>query len=76
LIHDSPREAELEEVLFHRIFHLIKQLEDAYPNGQPASFQYIVSTSSRVPQEFEAAPFTRLVLDAREEEGLLLKVRL
>ena len=76
LIHDSPREAELEEVLFNRIFQLVKQLEAASPNSDAPSFQYIVTTSSPVPKEFAAEPFTRVILDARVDAGLLLGVRL
>jgi hypothetical protein len=75
VVHDSPREAELESVLFDRIFHFIGDLENAFGNSRIPSFQYIVTTSSQVPAKFAEEPYTRLILDAREEGRLLLKTR-
>lgn len=75
VIHDSPREAELESVLFNRIFHLVGDLEDAFGTAHAPSFQYIVTTSSQVPAKFAKKPYTREVLDARQDSGLLLKAR-
>jgi hypothetical protein len=75
VVHDSPREAELESILFDRIFHLIGGLENAFGDDRAPSFQYIVTTSSQVPAKFADEPYTRLILDAREEGRLLLKAR-
>lgn len=41
-------------------------------NREP-SFQYIVTTTTPPPRALAADPFVRLTLDARNEEGLLLK---
>ena len=70
LIHDSPKEADMEPVLYNRLFTLALELERAYDGCQPA-FQYIVTTTTP-PPDHVSEPYTRLVLDAREPEGLLL----
>jgi hypothetical protein len=74
LIHDSPREADMEEPLYHRLFEFAAGLERIYDGAEP-SFQYIVTTTTRPPDELSEAPYVRLVLDARRDEGLLLKSR-
>jgi len=70
LIHDSPKEADMESVLYDRLFTLALDLERAYPGRQPA-FQYIVTTTTPPPAHV-SKPYTRLTLDAREPGGLLL----
>ena len=74
LIHDSPREADMEEPLYHRLFEFAASLEGVYGGAQPA-FQYIVTTTTRPPDQLAEAPYVRLVLDARRDDGLLLKSR-
>ncbi len=74
LLHDSPKEADLEAVLYERIFTLALELERAY-QGRPAAFQYIVTTTTPPPPDAARDPYVRLTLDARSEEGLLLKRR-
>lgn len=71
LIHDSPKEADMEDALYDRLFELPLELERAY-RGQTPLFQYIVTTTSPPPDPASAEPYTRLVLDARVPEGLLL----
>ena len=73
LMHDSPKEADMEPVLYDRLFTLALDLERAYPGRQPA-FQYIVTTTTPPPPHI-GEPYTRLILDARELAGLLLKRR-
>ena len=75
VIHDGPRAVEMESVLFNHIFNLIYDLESAFPDGRQPGFQYIITTSSPIPDGFQAEPFTRIVLDARDEAGLLLAMR-
>lgn len=75
LIHDSPREAEMESVLFHAIFQLAATIESAFDNDRPPAFQYIITTSSRVPDDFAHEPRTRLILDARDDASHFLGVR-
>jgi hypothetical protein len=73
-IHDSPREADLEPHIYARLFVYLKSLEDAFGNSGP-SFQYIVTTTTPPPPEIEKPPYLRLILDARNNEGLLLRRR-
>jgi hypothetical protein len=73
-IHDSPREADLEPHIYARLFIHLKLLEDAFGDRLP-SFQYIVTTTTPPPPEMETEPYLRLVLDARQKDGLLLKKR-
>lgn len=64
LLHDSPREAEMSEALFWALM--------AVPSAEPLpGFQYIVTTSTRVPRRFE--PYVRLELSGNDDAGLLLK---
>lgn len=72
LLHDSPREADMEDALYHRLFDLAAQLEAAFAGAEP-SFQYIVATTTPPPTELDCEPYVRLRLDAREEDGLLLR---
>lgn len=71
-LHDSPREADMEDALYHRLFDLAAQLEAAFAGVEP-SFQYIVATTTPPPPELDREPYVRLRLDAREEDGLLLR---
>lgn len=42
---------------------------------RPPTFQYIVTTTTQPPPEVAGDPYTRLVLDRREDDGLLLRLR-
>lgn len=72
-IHDSPRQADSEEQLYHSILRFLAELEAAYPPGRRPSFQYILTTTSAPAPEVNRAPFLRLRLHARTESGKLLK---
>ncbi len=74
LLHDSPREGDMEGPLFRRLFFLIVELENITFENQP-SFQYIISTTTAPPNEIvnDSRAFVRLTLDARNVEGRLLK---
>lgn len=73
-IHDSPREADLEPHIYARLFRFIKQLEDEAGGAEP-NFQYIIATTTPPPKTLAVEPYVRLTLDARNEEGVLLKKR-
>ncbi len=74
LLHDSPREGDMEGPLFRRLFFLIADLEELFEDQQ-RSFQYIVSTTTSPPNEIltDSRGFVRLTLDARDVQGRLLK---
>jgi hypothetical protein len=71
MIHDSPREGDLEPHIYERLFHFIRQLElDA--EDEP-NFQYIIATTTPPPKSLNKRPYVRLTLDGRTDEGVLLK---
>jgi len=59
LIHDSPREADLGLSIYHRLFRLVAEIEGA---GSPPQFQYIVTTTTRPPEDLAVEPWLRLTL--------------
>jgi uncharacterized protein YydD (DUF2326 family) len=69
LIHDSPREADLGLSVYHRLFHLVRNLEQG--EGQPL-FQYIVTTTTRPPDELSDMPWLRDRLGGAPTEARLL----
>jgi hypothetical protein len=69
LIHDSPREADLGLSVYHRLFHLVRNLEPG--EGQPL-FQYIVTTTTRPPDELSDEPWLRDKLGGSPAEARLL----
>lgn len=49
LIHDSPREADMDAAIYRRFFRVAHTLEKlTYPNGEPP-FQYIITTTEAPP---------------------------
>lgn len=74
LIHDSPREGDLEPHIYARLFSLAVELESSFGSAEP-SFQYIIATTTPPPKQIAKSPYLRLVLDARHRDGLLLKLR-
>lgn len=59
LIHDSPREADLGLSIYHRLFRLVTEIEGS--DDQP-QFQYIVTTTTRPPEDLAVEPWLRLTL--------------
>lgn len=56
LLHDSPREADMDAELYHRIFLLAGELEMAF-GERPLNFQYIVTTTEPPPEGMRQAPW-------------------
>jgi hypothetical protein len=74
LIHDSPREGEMEMPLFKRIFDVGCYLESCFGEALP-SFQYIVTTTKAPPSYCtDVEQHTRLILHGRDDNGRLLKL--
>lgn len=71
LIHDGPREADLSPDIYERLFLLSRELEQCC--GEEPSFQYILTTTSRPPDPFVAAPWLRLQLAGAPAEHRLLR---
>lgn len=69
LIHDSPRESDMELSLYRPLFQLAGHLEEK----AAASFQYIVTTTEPPPAGMAMAPHLCLELDAARPDGKLFK---
>jgi hypothetical protein len=59
LIHDSPREADLGLSIYHRLFRLVTEIEGS---DGPPQFQYIVTTTTRPPEDLAVEPWLRMTL--------------
>ena len=75
LMHDSPREGDMEAPLFARLFEVVHELEQEFENPNTISFQYIVTTTTSPPDQLAVKPFVVETLNARKDKGLLLKQR-
>ena len=72
LIHDGPREADMDSELYQRIFYLARALEESF-EGRPMTFQYIITTTEPPPAEMQSIPWLLTpTLDASTREGKLL----
>lgn len=68
LIHDSPREADLDGQLYAGLFELVHQWEEAA--GTPC-FQYIVTTTTAPPPELQSDSYVRLRMSSTPAEQRL-----
>ncbi len=59
LVHDSPREADLGLSIYDELFLLMRELEEM---TETAAFQYIVTTTTRPPDDLRYDPWLRLIL--------------
>ncbi len=59
LVHDSPREADLGLSIYDELFRLMRQLEEL---TETTTFQYIVTTTTRPPDDLRRGPWLRLTL--------------
>ncbi|ASY43973.1 hypothetical protein CJD35_05535 [Sphingobium xenophagum] len=64
LIHDSPREADLDGQLYAGLFNLVHQWEET---GTPC-FQYIVTTTTAPPPELQDERYVRLQMSSTPAE--------
>ncbi len=69
LLHDSPRESDMEPSLYQPYFHFIAKLAEA----SEASFQYIVTTTEPPPAALQGEPPVCLRLDGSKEDGSLYR---
>lgn len=59
LVHDSPREADLGLSIYDELFRLMRELETM---TDAAAFQYIVTTTTRPPDDVRCDPWLSLTL--------------
>lgn len=69
LIHDSPRTSDLGLSIYHELFHLMRELEDV---GPAPLFQYIVTTTSRPPDDLVENERVRLKLQGAPAAARLM----
>ena len=69
LVHDSPRTSDLGLSIYHELFHLMRELEGV---GPAPLFQYIVTTTSRPPDDLVNDVRVRLKLHGSPAEARLL----
>lgn len=74
-VHDSPREADLGHRIYEQYLKSLRLIEEAFGRSDNCPFQYIVTTTTPPPPDMEKPPYLRLVLDARQDDGLLLRKR-
>ena len=68
LVHDSPREADLDGQLYARLFSLVHQWEEAV---ETPCFQYIVTTTTAPPPELQGDNHVRLRMSSTPAEKRL-----
>jgi hypothetical protein len=73
LVHDSPREADLSEMVYRHLFEFLAKLEEFGPSPL---FQYILTTTTAPPDRFQRKPWLRLEVKGAPAEERLLKVNL
>lgn len=77
LLHDGPREADMAAPLYRKFFHLVKKMEDSFPEGSTPNFQYIITTTEPPPTQLDGAPWViDPVLDGAREKGRLYGINL
>jgi hypothetical protein len=64
LVHDSPREADLDGQLYAGLFELVHQWEEA----EAPCFQYIVTTTTAPPPELQGERYVRLQMSSTPAE--------
>lgn len=64
LVHDSPREADLDGQLYAGLFKLVHQWEEA----EAPCFQYIVTTTTAPPPELQGDRYVRLEMSSTPAE--------
>lgn len=73
LVHDSPREADIEIGIYHNIFRFMTNLEQRLAERGGVPFQYIITTTSAPPPEMDNSSYIVLELSGATEEELLYK---
>jgi hypothetical protein len=68
LVHDSPREADLDGQLYAGLFKLVHQWEEA---AETPGFQYIVTTTTAPPPELQGDNYVRLRMSSTPAEQRL-----
>ncbi|MBU3889765.1 hypothetical protein [Methylosinus sp. KRF6] len=68
LLHDSPREADLDGQLYDGLFRLVHQWEE---QAETPCFQYIITTTTAPPTELRGDHYVRLLMSSTPAEKRL-----
>lgn len=68
LMHDGPREADMDADLYQRLFLVVAELESLFGRHAP-SFQYIITTTEPPPGELRRDPWLREPVLSAAEPG-------
>lgn len=71
LIHDSPREADLDGTLYARLFELVQHWEN---EAGSTCFQYVVTTTTAPPEEMQNERYVRLRMSSTPAEQRLFRM--
>ena len=71
LIHDSPREADIQPNVYNKIFEYAEQLSNAV-GRESAPFQYLITTTTPPPENLAGTDRVVLELSAASDDQLLL----
>lgn len=69
LLHDSPREADLDRHIYNRYLQAMMTLSAEHGGAEAAPFQYIITTTSRPPENLQQA--ICLQLEAHPQTNML-----
>ena len=76
LIHDSPREADLQMSHYNAMFSILPVIQALFCDQGGVPFQYIITTTTPPPEHITAEFLALPVLDARDTNKIFLKCRL
>jgi hypothetical protein len=71
LLHDSPRQGDLDTEHYRQYLLLMQEISDAVGGEDSAPFQYIVTTTTEPPEDLKS--LIRLTLEQSHPEGLLFR---
>jgi len=73
ILHDSPREADLEGRIYRSFIRFMASLQIHFGGADACPFQYIVTTTTPPPDELQTAEFIKIHLNAAKPQELLLR---
>lgn len=76
LIHDSPREADLQRSHYNAMFAILPVIQALFSDRDCVPFQYIITTTTPPPECITSEFLPIPVLDARDTDRIFLRCRL
>ncbi|MHB9072059.1 MAG: hypothetical protein ACYC6G_00900 [Desulfobaccales bacterium] len=73
LLHDSPREADLDIGIYRSFLRFAASLQEHFGGAEKCPFQYFITTTTAPPEELRTAKYVKLQLNASDTGGLLLR---